>query len=69
MKGKIKERWMELCEQAANEQDSEKLIKLAKEIDRLLEEKKQRLRAHCSGQTLDHHESFSERPTKSDSQN
>jgi hypothetical protein len=43
MKGEKKERWMELCEQAANEQDSEKLIELANEIVRLLDEKKQRL--------------------------
>ncbi len=50
MKGEKKERWMELCEQAANEQDSEKLIELAREIDRLLEEKKQRLRNKPTGQ-------------------
>jgi hypothetical protein len=69
MKGKTKERWMELCEQAANEQDSEKLIELAKEIDRLLEEKKQRLRTLRSQQTLDHDGGFSEQPTPSNSQN
>jgi hypothetical protein len=33
-KGKTKEHWMELCEQAAVEQDSEKLIELINEIDR-----------------------------------
>ncbi len=41
--GKNKERWLELCEQAANEQDSEKLIALAQEINRLLAEKETRL--------------------------
>jgi hypothetical protein len=38
-----KERWMELCEQAAVEQDSRKLAALIKEIDRLLVEKQKRL--------------------------
>jgi hypothetical protein len=39
MRGKTKERWQELCEQAAVEQDSKKLNELVKEIIRLLEEK------------------------------
>jgi len=43
MQGKGKERWIELCEQAAVEQDSKKLIKLIQEIDRLLREKQERL--------------------------
>jgi len=34
---------MALCEQAANEQDPEKLMALVEEIDRLLAEKQQRL--------------------------
>lgn len=38
-----KERWQELCEQAQNEQDPDKLIELAKEINRLLEAKGNRL--------------------------
>ena len=38
-----KERWMELCEQAAVEQDSKKLAALIQEIDRLLREKQHRL--------------------------
>jgi hypothetical protein len=33
------ERWMILCEQAAKEQDTQKLAALLKEINRLLEEK------------------------------
>jgi hypothetical protein len=43
MQGKDKQRWVELCEQAAVEQDSRKLLKLVREIDRLLREKQQRL--------------------------
>jgi RNA polymerase-binding transcription factor DksA len=39
-----KERWMELCEQAANEQDSQKLMALIKEITALLEAKEERLK-------------------------
>ena len=37
------ERWRQLCEQAAVEQDSGKLLELIREINRLLDEKKQRL--------------------------
>jgi len=44
MKGETKERWLELCEQAANEQNADKLRELVIEIDRLLEQKHQRLR-------------------------
>jgi hypothetical protein len=40
-----KEHWQELCEQAAVEQDSEKLIQLVREINRLLEEKQNRLKS------------------------
>jgi hypothetical protein len=44
MKGERKERWQELCELAANEQDPDKLSELVDEIDRMLEEKQDRLR-------------------------
>jgi hypothetical protein len=37
------ERWRQLCEQAAVEQDSHKLLELIKEINDLLEGKKARL--------------------------
>jgi hypothetical protein len=37
------ERWMQLCEQAASEQDPQKLTELVREIDRLLGEKQDRL--------------------------
>jgi hypothetical protein len=45
MQGKTKERWQELCEQAAREQDSQRLAELVKEIDRLLTEKQERLKS------------------------
>ncbi len=35
----VTERWKQLCEQAASEQDPEKLLALVTEINRLLEEK------------------------------
>ena len=44
MKGEKKERWMELCEQAADEQDGEKLLAIVWEIERLLKEKEERIR-------------------------
>jgi len=40
---KDKERWRKLCEQAAVEQDPEKLMELVAEIARLLDEKHKRL--------------------------
>lgn len=45
MKGELKEHWLKLCEQAATEQDSEKLIELIEEINRLLQEKEERLKS------------------------
>jgi hypothetical protein len=39
-----KERWQELCALAANEQNPEKLLELVTEINKLLEEKEERLR-------------------------
>ena len=41
--GKNKERWHELCEQAAVEQDPKKMLVLVREINKLLEEKRVRL--------------------------
>ena len=43
MQGEKKERWMELCAQAAVEQDPKKLIELVQEINALLEKKERRL--------------------------
>lgn len=44
MQGKVRERWMELCERAAVEQDSEKLMSLVQRINRMLDEKEDRLK-------------------------
>jgi hypothetical protein len=43
MQGAKGERWRLLCEQAAKEQDSERLMELVKEINELLEKKQNRL--------------------------
>jgi hypothetical protein len=43
VKGEKKEVWMHLCEQAAIEQDPDKLMDLIKQINQLLEEKEHRL--------------------------
>jgi len=48
MKGEVREHWMRLCEQAAIEQDPEKLMELVSEINRLLEEKESRLLGNSS---------------------
>ena len=48
MIGEKAERWRTLCEQAAKEQDPEKLLELVQEINRMLEEKEQRLKASLS---------------------
>lgn len=44
MKGETGECWRKLCEQAAVEQDSDRLLELVREIDQMLSEKQQRLR-------------------------
>jgi hypothetical protein len=49
MQGPVKERWRELCELAAVEQDHDKLMALIQEIDRLLAEKEERLRNRTNG--------------------
>jgi hypothetical protein len=38
-----REKWMELCAQAANEQDSQKLMALIKQITALIDAKQERL--------------------------
>jgi len=40
MNGSDREKWMYLCQQAANEQDPEKLLELAKEINHMLEKRR-----------------------------
>ena len=44
VKGETWELWQRVCEQAAVEQDSEKLLQLTREINRLLNEKEERLK-------------------------
>ena len=43
MQGKVRERWFELCESAANELDPYAFVRIQGEIDRLLDEKKQKI--------------------------
>jgi hypothetical protein len=43
MIGQNKQRWREVCEQAAIEEDPKKLTDLVTEIDRLLDEERRRL--------------------------
>lgn len=43
MRFESKERWMEVCTQIAEEQDRHRLVELVDELNRLLEEKAQRL--------------------------
>lgn len=44
MQGKTKECWQELCEHAAVEEDVKKLLELTSEINKLLEEREERLK-------------------------
>jgi hypothetical protein len=44
MQGQTVERWRRLCEQAAEEQDPDELLKLVNEITQLLDEKTKRLK-------------------------
>ena len=53
MQGANRERWHELCEQAAIEQDPDRLLKLMEEINRLLAEKEARLNGHSHGPIFD----------------
>jgi hypothetical protein len=43
MQAETKQRWQELCEQAATEQDPEKFFELIREINDLLEARRQGL--------------------------
>lgn len=44
MKDETRELWITLCEQAAEEQDSTRLLELVKQINDLLEQKEKRLK-------------------------
>ena len=48
MQGKTRERWQELCEQAAKEQDPSKMLEIVEEINRLLAVKYDRI-SHSNG--------------------
>ena len=48
VKGEAKEKWQHLCERAAVEQDPETLLDLVQQINRMLEEKAQRLKRERS---------------------
>ena len=43
MQGKVRERWHELCESAANELDPYTFVRVRREIVHLLDEKEQRI--------------------------
>jgi hypothetical protein len=43
MQGEKRERWMELCDEVAKEQDPEKVLELVKKLNTMLEEKEKRL--------------------------
>lgn len=53
MKGEKREIWMHLCEQAAVEQDPDKLMDLIKQINLLLEEKELRLKNNLNASNQD----------------
>ena len=53
MQGKTKEHWMELAEQAAKEQDLNKLLNLVDEINQMLEVKEKRLKENAKKEAPD----------------
>ncbi len=52
MIGLNEERWREVCEQVAVEQDPKKLVELTTEVYRLLEEKRRHLQRQALNKTL-----------------
>jgi hypothetical protein len=56
-----KERWLQLCEQAAVEQDPERLLKLVDEISRMLDEKNKRVQQLSTSKSLSVTEAPSQR--------
>ena len=53
MQGETRERWLRLCEQAAVEQDHNRLLELIREISALLDEKEARLQAARSSKQVE----------------
>jgi hypothetical protein len=51
LQGENGDRWRLLCERAATEQDPARLMELVREINRLLEEKEERLQAQPIGKS------------------
>ena len=51
MNGELGERWRDLCSQAAQEQDPDRLMELIHQINEMLEEKEQRLKRQRIGAT------------------
>jgi hypothetical protein len=49
MQGEKRESWEKLCKLAADEQDPNRLIELIEEINRLLEEKEERIKRQQQG--------------------
>jgi hypothetical protein len=54
MEDETKERWYQLCQLAAVEQDPERLVALAQEITRLLEEKEESIKEKRRGTGVIH---------------
>ena len=49
MIGENEERWRRLCEEAAKEQDSERLVDLVRQINQMLADKERRLKGQAKG--------------------
>ena len=49
MIGENEERWRKLCEAAAKEQDSERMLDLVRQINQMLDEKERRLKGQPQG--------------------
>ncbi len=48
MIGENEERWRKLCEAAAKEQDSERLLELVRQINQMLGDKERRLKGQAN---------------------
>jgi hypothetical protein len=55
MQGAKRERWFQLCQQAAVEQDPAKMLVLITQINDLLQEKERRLEANVNSTPTDSH--------------
>ena len=48
MIGENEERWRKLCEAAAKERDSERLLELVRQINQMLDDKERRLKGQAN---------------------